>query len=414
VLENRPESPDSASLESDPGDETARRYRYQWAWAAIVCCMLLDETLDVSEVFCEHHEDVLLKHSDGTFTGQQIKTRAPDQPVWKTGDPAIKSSCARFVSLESRFPNRFRAFHFLTNHPLHAAGNNQDFGHVLTQIRDASGPKDVTGPPLSLLREMARNMDCSEDTAFAALSKTRASSNLPKLEDIVNRLARTITPVWSRASECSYEAVFRAASRCVEECGRASSLAHADVLPAYLPAISVPGDSELAARLRGKRIDRTRMLKVLDEGVDVTEPLHSDPGDITQPGAGDTSLLRRKLSAGGFSAVSLNAAEDLRSKADYLGISWTKKHDTTRGLQRYSHVLSLVLRDAADAFEAAKSEDTSFGLEMLSQLRTRFGRRRTEGTQLYGCSDEHLEGLAFSLTSQCKAHWSLSRPWEEQ
>ena len=412
--EGRPERPDSASLETDPGDETARRYRYQWACAAIMCCMLLDETQDVSEVFCEHHEDVLLKHSDGTFTGLQIKTRAPDQPVWKTGDPGIRSCCARFVSLESRFPNRFRAFCFLTNHPLHAAGNGQDFAHVLNQIREASGPEDVTGPSRSLLQEMARNVGCSEHTAFAALSKTRARSNLPKLEDVVIRCVGTLTLVWSRAAECSYEAVFRAARRCVEECGGASSLAHADVLPAYLPAITAPGDPELAARLRGKRIDKTRMLRVLDEGVNVTEPLYSDPSDITQPGAGETSLLRLKLSAGGFSAVSLNAAEDLRSKADYLGISWTKKHGATQGLQRYSHVRSLVLRDAADAFEAGKSEDTPFGLEMLSQLRTRFGRRRTEGTQLYGCSDEHLEGLAFSLTSQCKVQWSLRRPWEEQ
>jgi hypothetical protein len=68
-------APDTVPATGDPGDDTANRYRYQWTYAAIVCCMLLDDTLDVTEVFCEHHEDVLSKHTDGTFSGLQIKTR---------------------------------------------------------------------------------------------------------------------------------------------------------------------------------------------------------------------------------------------------------------------------------------------------------------------------------------------------
>lgn len=49
-------SPDRVIALDDPGDETARRYRFQYTWTAIVCCMLLDETRDVVEIFCEHHE----------------------------------------------------------------------------------------------------------------------------------------------------------------------------------------------------------------------------------------------------------------------------------------------------------------------------------------------------------------------
>lgn len=46
-------APDTVPATGDPGDDTARRYRYQWTYAAIVCCMLLDDTEDVAEVFCE-------------------------------------------------------------------------------------------------------------------------------------------------------------------------------------------------------------------------------------------------------------------------------------------------------------------------------------------------------------------------
>ena len=43
----------------DPGAETANRYRFQWTWAAILCCMLLDDTEDVesantTRMFCSN------------------------------------------------------------------------------------------------------------------------------------------------------------------------------------------------------------------------------------------------------------------------------------------------------------------------------------------------------------------------
>jgi hypothetical protein len=78
-----------SALSSDVGDETSNRFRYQWVLSAIICCMLLDQAEDVKEVFCEHHEDVLVKHINGLFTGIQVKTRASDQPLWKASDEDV-------------------------------------------------------------------------------------------------------------------------------------------------------------------------------------------------------------------------------------------------------------------------------------------------------------------------------------
>ena len=64
--------PDSVPATGDPGDETASRYRYQWMYAAIVCCALLDDTANVVEVFCEHHEDILTK----TATARSLDYRS--------------------------------------------------------------------------------------------------------------------------------------------------------------------------------------------------------------------------------------------------------------------------------------------------------------------------------------------------
>jgi hypothetical protein len=405
-------APDLVHSSGDPGDDTARRFRYQWTYAAIICCMLLDEADDAAEVFCEHHEDVLIKHIDGSFSGLQIKTRASDQDTWKTSDEAIISSCTRFAKLEAKFPGRFREFRFLTNHPLYSARNGKDFRNVLKTIKTVAVVTDLPGPIAKFISAITRKADCTSEVAFAALSKTDAIDDLPKLPDIEMRLVTTLVEVWIRADGCSHAAVVRAARKLVEECYRASSLASQDILPAYLPAVTDPIGKELVERITGKRINRSRVLDILDHGLNQMATLDGDPKAFVKPGSGMNDLLLKKLDAGGFSAVSRNSAEDLRDKADYLGIVWINKYGHDQGLQRYGHVRSLVLNDAAIAFEIMKNKSHPFGIQMLSELRSRFQQRRLDGSQLYDCSNEHLEGFAYSLSSECKVQWSIDRPWE--
>lgn len=406
-------APDEVPDGDDLGDDIGRRFRYQWIYAAIVCCMLLDDTEDAAEVFCEHHEDVMLKHRDSTFTGIQVKTRQANQKLWKTSDAGVRSSWTRFAKLESEFPGRFRGFRFLTNHPLHSAGNTQDLRSVLAIVAAAAAVAELPGSISTLVARLASDAGCSKDAVFAALSKTDASDDLPKLRDIESRLVDTLTGVWSRGNDLSLSSMRGAARALVHECENASCLAHEDVLPAYLPAGSNPLDTELAARMNGKRISQDRVLDILNRGSNDVAPLEGHPEFFVEPGIGTADLLLKKLDAGGFSAVSCNSAEDLRSKADYLGLVWTKKHGRSPGLQRYGHVRSLVLSDAATAFEAARKHGEPFGRDMLSDLRAGFLRRRLDGSQLFDCSNEHLEGFAYSLTSECKVQWSDHRPWED-
>ncbi len=406
-------TPENVLARGDPGDETANRYRYQWTWAAVVCCMLLDDTEDVDEVFCEHHEDVLLKHRDGSFTGYQVKTRGDDQPLWKATDEAVRGACVRFAKLESYYPGRFRRFAFLTNHPLYSAGNGQDLPHVLQSIKDAASVADLPSIVAPWVRRVARDADVTEAVAFAALSKTVAKADLPKLRDAVMRLIDAIAQCWAPAGDCSHNAVRQAAQALIDECGRASSLDHEQLLPAYVTA-AVDDDAAMAARINGKRMTLARVDNVLEHGRESTATLAGDPTLYVEPGGGSTEVLHKKLDAGGFSAVSRNSAEDLRDKADYLGIGWTKKYGHDKGLQCYDHVRSLALSDAGRAFDATQTQADGFGPAMREDLRRRFRERRTAGDQLFDSTDDHLEGIAFSLTAQCKVVWSHAKPWESQ
>lgn len=188
---------------------------------------------------------------------------------------------------------------------------------------------------------------------------------------------------------------------------------HEQLLPAYVIA-ALDDDADMAARINGKRMTLARVQSILEHGRDSTATLAGDPTLCVEPGEGSTELLHKKLNEGGFSAVSRDSAEDLRDKADYLGIGWIKKYGHDKGLQRYDHIRSLVLSDAGRAFDATQTEADGFGPAMREDLRRRFHQRRTAGDKLFDSTDDHLEGIAFSLTAQCKVVWSHARPWESE
>ncbi len=107
--------PDRSVDTTDPGDDTLRRYRYQAGRAAMLGLATLDENSDIIEIFCEHYEDVLLRRRDGRFDGEQVKTRGDDLSPLKAGAAPIQTALQRFITLDTRFPGRFRRFVLSTN-----------------------------------------------------------------------------------------------------------------------------------------------------------------------------------------------------------------------------------------------------------------------------------------------------------
>lgn len=404
-------SPEYEIALNDPGDEVTYRFRYQWSWAAILCCSLLDETMEADEIFCEHHEDVLIKNRDGSFTGDQVKTRGDDQPLWKAKDEAVVNSCVRFAKLENDYRGRFQRFRFVTNHPFHIKQNGQDLVWILKSIKDAPSINDLPNPVASWVKKISKEAEVSESVTFDAMSKTEASDSLPKLQDSLNRLIHTLADCWAPAKDCSLDTIRRVAQALIDECGRASSLDHKQQLPSYLlPAYNDACD--VKARIGGKRMTLERVNNVLEQGRDSKATLDGDPNNLPTLGEGDTDLLHRKLEAGGFSIVSSNSAEDLRDKADYLVMKWIKQFGTPKGLEKYDHIRSLVLSDAGRSFDATQRDSDGFGPNMRDDLHRRLQERRGAGDKLFDTTNDHLEGVAFSLTAECKIRWSHACPWE--
>jgi hypothetical protein len=404
--------PDAVTVDGDPGDDVARRFRYQFAYAAFHCCALLDDTLDVVEVFCEHHEDVLLKHRDGLFTGCQVKTRAQGDP-WKATEEAIIGACVRFMQLESLFPGKFRRFVIYTNHVFHVADSGTSLPHLL-QLRSACVTWEEADPKLKkYIERVSCAAKCAFEVGFAAFSKVRCDDRGPKLQDIQTRLIDALATGWARAKDCTLDAVGRSAYALIGECFRASSLEHLELLPIYLSAASDPSAMEKHARIEGKRFNAERLTRILEGSLSGTELLAGPIESVPGPDASNPSLLKKKLNAGGFSATSIHSALDLRDKAEYQALAWTKRFGREEGLRRYDHVRTIVLRDCADSYEEAKTPENGFGREMLAKLRQAFFTRKSSGEDLFGCREEHFEGFAYVLTGECKVRWSNGTPWEE-
>lgn len=402
-------TPANTPAAGDPGDDTARRFAYQWTYAAILACGLLDDSIDLVEVFCEHHEDVLLQHGDGTFTGLQVKTRDTGGNPWTATEEAIFRACCRFVCLEHQFPGRFRCFVLATNHTfLSNKTTGTCLPHLLT-LAERAADETCAHPTLKRhLKKLDKQTGHPESVCLAALKKCKCDHSLPKLDHVKQELANTLSESWEGAADAALPALIRAADGLATECQRASSLDHAQTLPRYVSTSATAADAAIEATINGKRLNRERVERVLRDSLAATSLLISPTPPRPDVSVSGRSKLDVKLNAGGFSTVSITAAKELRDKADYKSLEWMNRLGESEGLNRHEHIRTVVLRDCAEAFEQSKVQGTAFGLAMQAALRARFQQRRTQpqGTPLFDCLDEHLEGHAYSLTKECKVWWS--------
>jgi hypothetical protein len=397
------------SVSGDGGDETGRRFSYQYAYAACLACAVLLEDEDVLEVFCEHHEDVLVKRRSGKLKGIQVKTRQLGSDPWKSGDEAILAAVAKFVRTDMDYPGQFSEFEVATNHQFFAARENgSNLLYLLTLAAAAASASATNGILHKYIGKLAKQVGCTEGEVLATLKKTQCNHDLPKLRDIHKCLCDGIRTSHTPSNDCTYEQLARLADALAAEATRASTLHHEQALPIYLGALTSKVAVETAAAVNGKRLTRERIDGVLRDARGSSGTLLvPEHGGSPLPLPRHQSVLAEKLTAGGLSVTTQHAARDWWSAALGQQLEWNNKLGEERALQRYRHLKTLVQSEAAGAYEESKKESGPFGFEMLTALRRRFGERRAGGdTPLFNSADEQLLGRAAMLTEECKVWWS--------
>lgn len=138
-------TPAEVLSDRDPGDDMQRRLRYQAAYGALLCLECVDNE-GFSEVFCEHHEDFLVRTRSGLYVAVQVKTRAMHLGAFRSNETPVTTALARFVQLDKEFPSSFEAFVLVANCDFLDTGDHQ----IQAQ----------TGEPILLRRAPAVKLEC--------------------------------------------------------------------------------------------------------------------------------------------------------------------------------------------------------------------------------------------------------------
>lgn len=394
----------------DPGDDTARRYRYQYELTAVLLCSLIEEDTNEVEIFCEHHEDVVVRDVSDKCCGVQIKTREQGLDLWKANDEDLVAALAKFARKDAEFPGAFTRFRLITNHQFWTQKDNgKNVVHLLELAKAASTPP-ASGILCTFLRAIAKKANLSEDAVLETLKKTEACHEAPKFRDSLSSVCEALRTSHAGCADVSatkLQEISRALRSVVFE---AASLDHEQSLPAFVVLQLDPGKAIAKAKIDGKRFDKARVLEVIEKHLAPTGLVLLGDPDRAQPPASQPSatesVLAKKLTAGDLSATTVHSALDCWASAAHQHLLWANRLGGETALKQHAHVRSVVLAEASASYEETFEEAKPFGRAMLQKLRLRISQRRQTKTELFGLDDEHLLGHAFMLTEECRVWWS--------
>ena len=405
------QDPGTTLDKGDPGDDVQLRFRYQHSFAAIQCLRLLTPDARLSAVYCENHEDVLLRKRDGRYEGVQVKTRKFDAEPFRANDEAVQKSIARFAALEKSFRGWFDSFHFVTNHGF---WENERDERCLPYLRDEIKRRGSLKrlPKTNMLRTfveaICKAYGCEEADVAAALMKLllfAAKSNLEHTyRDLVDAIARTrdyryrpMHTIWRIADNLIFM-VYEASSK----------KPGGTTMDVYALVTDYEAQWDKLV-LAGKTITAERVeAQIANSLADTAENLLVSSGcvpDTLLPPGYD--VMTEKMSGGGLQLERVNQMKDYKASFERLYLMWGHKHGFPEANKRLAHIKTMVMDDCIEARFAAERPTGAYASDMYKDLRARLEVRTAgDSLPLFGCSKEHLLGAVGSLTEECKVWWS--------
>lgn len=260
--------PNQALSPTDVGDDTQRRFRYQAAWAAILSLQLIRSDSEFSELYCELHEDVLVKRKDGTFIGIQIKTRHNNES-FKSTDAAVLKSLARFIELDTEFPDAFSRFVLAANCGFwNTRLNGSNLPHLLDLARTAGISTPLPKTLATFIKRLNPNASIDPSLIVAVLAKTELQT-LPSIESIETEVRESLGSVLDMDARPMY-LVKRVATQLTDAMLRAGSLPSYP-LRHYVALLADPVGATTQAVIEGKRFTRQSLEHWFQEALNAAQ-----------------------------------------------------------------------------------------------------------------------------------------------
>jgi hypothetical protein len=434
--------PDQVLNPGDPGDDIQRRFRYQAVRACCYILALFDDEEGIDEVFCEHHEDILLKYQSGTFLGIQIKTKLDGSVPLKAGDTEVIRSLKRFVETEKEFPGYFDGYLLASNSGFwRDARNGSNLQHVLEEA-NGKGLKSAGNLVQTLLKKLCPKPSTAKTKAAPEKSKRAAKATeqdaptspdppspsenyeaqleralevLKKLRlDMTPPLANMDQPLLEALATCPlvgqnhpYSSLKSIANTLIAEVLQASSKEHASCKAHYFAVCRSPEQAQTESLIAAKRFARSRVDEVIRRGFG-----HGPRAGATTPFSVDqlpegTRVQQAKMTAGGIVIDDVDEAVQQRHAAEYIASTWLNKYGVPKANAKYQDVRSAVLTECNEAKVQAACGGGQFGPAMLRLVKERVrALHASEGSRLHDLRYDQLLGIAGILTEECRLWWS--------
>ena len=230
-------SPIDERNQTDRGDETLHRYRYQFGYGVILLVGAATKQLDYRAIWCEQQEDFLAEATDGRFDAYQVKTREPEQGEWDLNDEALWKSIRRFVDLNHNCPGRIRFFKFVSNTKYsESTAKRRAYlspKKLLSAVSHARGSEELPGAANKGFKLLENKINVKPDELFACLRQLDLVSG-PTLGAFEDELAQRHLPSLAGCSNLSASALALVRDTLIAKVSRASSLVTDDPTGSYV------------------------------------------------------------------------------------------------------------------------------------------------------------------------------------
>jgi tetratricopeptide (TPR) repeat protein len=281
-------APDQHLDRSDPGDETLRRFRYQMARAASYCLALFDPNEGIQEVLCEQVEDILIKYTDGKFTGVQIKTKEDGMKPFTARDEPVVSALKKFIQADRDYPDQIKRFILGSNV---AFGRKEKNASNLQFILEQAANADVLSAStilkdfLRLLCEIEPNDPTTEWRHSHALSVLQrvVLDKGPELQGVEGALIAQLKDMELIGPNQTYETYQAVADALIAEVSEASALSQGSFKRYYFALCQDPAKERTESIIAAKRFDRKRVEAIIKRARN-TPKLKVQPNNLPSVG----------------------------------------------------------------------------------------------------------------------------------
>ena len=408
-------SPTAKQDKSDPGDETIRHFRYQFAYGVILLIKNALEHIENTEVisfprlWCEQRDDFLCQGFDRVYDAYQVKSNESEQNPWKLSDEDLWKSLKRFVNLKVAFPKARWRFHFVSNTKV-SQSTSKRHGHLspsrlVEAIKKEENWEQVNDSAKKGFALLRKKIEASHEDLEAVLKNLNFVLG-PTYRGFEDEIAQTHIAKLPQCCNLNPQKLSRICDALIQKVAEASSLYSND------PAKHYPWfhDSEtcdpfLMAKCITVEDVHLTIRGVIDGQFQYLESLSS----IKLGSAGENlNRLQEKMLHGGL----IHHYDMMRRRA--LSAESALLDLATRpdaGVQVLSQLENVVMGVCDDERLRASQSPEPFGTKMLIKVQdTLSSIAEHQPTRVHHQDGNLLVGVAGLLTSECKVWWS--QPFE--